>query len=230
MSGKITAVIAAAGSGTRMGGSINKVFMPLGEGTVIGHTAAALAGCAEIDDIVIVTRACDVLECMEYIGGLSKHIRIVRGGETRQESVYRGIKAAADSDMVVIHDGARALVLPETVTRTIMDACTFGAAAAGVLCKDSLKRVSRDGFIEETLDRQSTYLIQTPQIFKTEDILRAHELAARDGFSATDDCALYEKYIGKIKVTEGSYENIKLTTPEDMIIAENILKRRSGEI
>ena len=173
MGGKITAIIAAAGSGTRMGGKINKVFMPLGEGTVIGHTAEA-------------------------------------------------------SEMVVIHDGARSLILPETVTRTIMDAHTFGAAAAGVLCKDSLKRVNSDGFIEETIDRQSTYLIQTPQIFRTEDILKAHEMAIKDGFVATDDCALYEKYIGKIKVTEGSYENIKLTTPEDMIVAENILKRRNG--
>lgn len=227
MGGKITAIIAAAGSGTRMGGKINKVFMPLGEGTVIGHTAEALDKCTEIDDIVIVTRACDVLECMEYIN-ISKRIKIVRGGETRQESVYRGIKAAEDSEMVVIHDGARSLILPETVTRTIMDAHTFGAAAAGVLCKDSLKRVNSDGFIEETIDRQSTYLIQTPQIFRTEDILKAHEMAIKDGFVATDDCALYEKYIGKIKVTEGSYENIKLTTPEDMIVAENILKRRNG--
>lgn len=225
---RITAVIVAAGRGTRMGGEKNKVFMRLGDSTVIGNTISAVSKCAQINDIVLVTRACDVLECMDNTQDCSKRIRIVAGGDTRQESVYKGLLAAEGADIVVIHDGARALITPEIITRTIMDAVTFGAAAAGVICKDTLKKIDSDGFIEETIDRQSAVLIQTPQIFTRAEILKAHELAERDGFSATDDCAVYEKYIGKVKVTEGSYENIKLTTPEDMEVAENILNRRNN--
>lgn len=223
---KITAIIVAAGRGTRMGGEINKIFMPLGESTVIAHTVEAISKCSKINDIIIVTRGCDVLECMEHTQHCDKRIRIVRGGETRQESVYKGLLEAADADIVVIHDGARALILSETVERTIMDAQTFGAAASGVMCKDTLKRIDTDGFIADTVDRETTCLIQTPQIFLRADILKAHEHALDEGFLATDDCALYEKYIGRVKVTEGRYDNIKLTTPEDMAIAEIILKRR----
>ena len=229
MAEKITAIIVAAGSGTRMGGQINKVFLPLGDGSVITKTVEAISECVQISDIVVVTRSCDVLECMELLKDCKKRVRIIVGGKTRQESVYKGLLEAVDSDIVVIHDGARALILPQTVQRTIMDAKTFGAAAVGVMCKDTLKSVDADGFIEKTLDREKTYLIQTPQIFYREDIVKAHQMAIQEEFSATDDCALYEKYIGRIKVTDGSYDNIKLTTPDDMVIAEDILRKR-GEV
>lgn len=225
---KVTAVIAAAGSGTRMGGSINKVFLMLDGKTVIENTLSVMEQCEEIDDIVIVTRSCDVLECMEYTGNCKKRIRIIPGGAQRQESVKKGIEEARDSEYVVIHDGVRALVTKEIIKRTLAEAVAFGAAAPGVMSKDSLKKISSDGFIEETIDRASVCLIQTPQVFKTEDIIMAHELAKRDNFSATDDCALYEKYIGRVKLTEGSYENIKLTTPDDVVSAEGILKKRHG--
>lgn len=228
MADKITAIIVAAGNGTRMGGQINKVFLPLGNGTVISKTVDAMCSCTEISDIVVVTRSCDVLECMELLKNTQKRVRIITGGKTRQESVYKGLLEARDSNIVVIHDGARALILPETVKRTIMDAKTFGASAVGVMCKDTLKSVDTDGFIENTLDREKTYLIQTPQIFVRDDILKAHEMAMEEKFLATDDCALYERYIGRVKVTDGSYDNIKLTTPDDMEIAENILKRRGN--
>jgi len=229
MAEKITAIIVAAGSGTRMGGQINKVFLPLGDSNVITKTVEAISACPQISDIVVVTRSCDVLECMEFLKDCKKRVRIIVGGKTRQESVYKGLLEAVDSDIVVIHDGARALILPQTVQRTIMDAKTFGAASVGVMCKDTLKSVDADGFIEKTLDREKTYLIQTPQIFYREDIVKAHQMAIQEEFLATDDCALYEKYIGRIKVTDGSYDNIKLTTPDDMVIAEDILRKR-GEV
>lgn len=227
---RVTAVIAAAGSGTRMGGNINKVFMPFGGKTVIERTLSVFEQCEEIDDIVIVTRSCDVLECMEYTESCKKRIRIIPGGAQRQESVKKGIEEAKASGYAVIHDGARAFVTKEIIQRTLMDAVTFGAAAPGVMCKDTLKRISGDGFIKETIDRESVCLIQTPQIFKTEEIRKAHELAEKDNFSATDDCALYEKYIGRVKLTEGSYENIKLTTPEDIAACENILRKRNESV
>ena len=209
MSGKITAVIVAAGSGTRMGGKINKVFMPLGDGTVIDYAVAAAAECKLVDNIIIVTRECDILECMEHIRSIKKSVKIVKGGATRQESVYLGLLEAADSDIVAIHDGARALVTPEIFSEVIKEAKIYGAAACGTAVTDSLKRVNADGFIAETVRRENIYAIQTPQVFEYNKIFSAHKKAAKDGFAATDDCAVYEKYAGKIRFVEGDYENIK---------------------
>ncbi len=216
---KITAIIVAAGNGTRMGGVINKVFLPLGEETVIEHTLNTFSSCSMIDDIILVTRECDIELCKDFKG-----VKVIAGGKTRQESVYNGLNEAEDSSLVVIHDGARALITKEIIENAIEDAKKYGASAVGVPCKDTLKSVDENGFIKATLDRESTYQIQTPQIFKREEILKAHKMAISDNFLGTDDCGLYEKYIGKIKVTKGSYDNIKLTTPDDMIIAKNILK------
>ena len=226
---KITAVIVAAGSGRRMGAKENKVFLKLAHCTVIECTLSAFAAHPEIDDIVLVVRECDAKKCQSIIKYINKPIKIVIGGATRQESVFCGLKAMPDADIVVIHDGARAMVTEKIISDTISDTLKYGAAATGVLCKDSLKSADNDGFIAATIDRASTYLIQTPQIFKYEEILRAHQSAEEEKFFATDDCALYERYVGRIKITEGSYDNVKLTTPEDMVIAKNILKN-SGVI
>ncbi len=216
---KITAIIVAAGNGTRMGGVINKVFLPLGEETVIEHTLNTFRSCSLIDDIILVTRECDIELCKSF-----DDIKVIVGGKTRQESVYNGLNETKDAEIVVIHDGARALITKEIIENAIEDAKKYGASAVGVSSKDTLKSVDEDGFITATLDRDFTYQIQTPQIFKREEIIKAHEMAIRDDFLGTDDCGLYEKYIGKVKVTRGSYDNIKLTTPEDMFVAKNILK------
>ncbi len=218
---KICAIIVAAGNGTRMGGVKNKVFLELGKKTVIEHTLETFKNCKLIDEIILVTRECDIELCKDF-----KDIKVIAGGKTRQESVYRGLCEAKDADIVVIHDGARALIKSEEIENAICDAKEYGASAVGVSSKDTLKMVDDDGFIVKTLDRETTYQIQTPQVFKYNEIKKAHEMAINDGFSGTDDCSLYEKYIGKIKVTKGSYDNIKLTTPEDMVIAENILEKR----
>jgi len=223
---KITAIIVAAGSGTRMGGAVNKVFMPLLERSVIDYTVGAICDCDEISDIVLVTRDCDITEAMEHIKSNKKRIKIVKGGKTRQQSVYMGLKEVKNADYVVIHDGARALITSDIIEKSIEDLLKFGASAVGVPCKDTLKTVDENGFIASTLDREKTFLIQTPQNFKFAEILKAHECAIKDGFEATDDCMLYEKYIGKIKITKGSYDNIKLTTPDDLAVAEKILKNR----
>ncbi len=223
---KITAVIVAAGAGTRMGGIINKVFLPLCGRAVIDYTIEAIAGCEEISNIILVTRECDILESMEHIKCNKKRIRIVKGGKSRQESVYRGLLEAEDADYVLIHDGARALITPDIIKKSIEDLLKYGASAVGVPCKDTLKTVDENGFVISTVDRDKTFLIQTPQNFKYEEILDCHKKAINDGFETTDDCALYEKYMGKIKITQGRYDNLKLTTPDDMAIAEKILKER----
>lgn len=221
---KITAVIVAAGNGTRMGGVINKVFLPLGNNAVIDYTINSISRSEKIDNIILVTREDDIKEAEKHKKYACKPIKIVKGGKTRQESVRKGICAAEDADIVVIHDGARALITTDLTDRCIEDCIKYKAAAAGVICKDTLKQADENGFIDKTLDREITYCIQTPQVFYRKEICEAHEKAVEEKVSVTDDCALYEKYIGKVKITKGSYDNIKITTPDDMIIAKNILK------
>ncbi len=225
----VAGIIVAAGRGSRMGADKNKVLLPLMDSTVIEYTLDIFCRAECIDRIILVTRECDMDVMGALCSNMPKPVKVIKGGEERQNSVYAGLKAAGGSDFAVIHDGARALITEDIIEKTLADAVRFDAAAAGVLCKDTLKSADGDGFIRATLDRSCTYLIQTPQIFAYDKIMRAHKEAEADRFFATDDCALYEKYMGKVKITEGSYENIKLTTPEDMLIAESILKRRTGK-
>ena len=226
MNKKIAAVIVAAGSGTRMGASINKVFLPLGKYTVIDYTVNTVLKSEKIDMAVLVTREEDIDEAEKHIKHMGKPIKVISGGKIRQESVFKGLREITGFDIAVIHDGARALITTDIINCCIEDCIKYGAAAAGVLCKDTLKQIDKDGFIQRTVDRSITYQIQTPQVFYLKDILLAHERAVSENISVTDDCALYEKYIGKVRITQGSYSNIKLTTPEDMITAEGILRKR----
>lgn len=221
---KITAIIVAAGSGTRMKAGKNKVFLELAGKSVLENTIEVFENCDLINDITVVTG--DVAECEALLAHFSKVKKIVIGGSTRQESVKCGL-LASDCDIAVIHDGARALVRGEEIASAISAAKEFGAAAVGVKCKDTLKRADKDGFIEATLDREFVYNIQTPQVFDFKAIKKMHTEAKTNTF--TDDCALAESFGVKIKIVDGSYDNIKITTPEDMEIAEKIIEKRRTE-
>ena len=223
---KITAVIVAGGKGTRMGADKNKVFLKIMDKEVLAYTISAFENNENIDDIIVVTGACDIDDCNAMIEkyGYNKVKAVTEGGATRQQSVMNGLKIA-DCDIVLIHDGARTLVTDNEINNSINDCKTYGASAVGVKCKDTLKS-GENGFISGTVDRENTYLIQTPQTFKLSEILDLHKKAENEGFSATDDCMIAEHYGVKIKISEGSYDNIKLTTPEDMIIGERILRKR----
>ena len=227
---KITALIVAGGKGTRMGADRNKVFLTIGGREIIHFTISAFEWNKNIDEIVIVTGTDDMDACAEIVhnSGFKKVKCITEGGAERQQSVYNGLKKAT-GDIVLIHDGARALVTDKEIDAAVEDCIHFGAAAVGVKCKDTLKTADAKGYITGTVDRESTYLIQTPQAFYTADITDMHERAAQEGFKATDDCMIAEHYGKRIKISEGSYDNIKLTTPIDMIIAEEILRSR-GDI
>ena len=227
---KITALIVAGGRGTRMGADRNKVFLTIGGREIIHFTVSAFEWNKNIDEIVIVTGAGDIETCEEIVrnSGFKKVACIIEGGSERQKSVYNGLKKAT-GDIVLIHDGARALVTDKEIDAAVEDCIHFGAAAVGVKSKDTLKSADPKGYITGTIDRENTYLIQTPQAFYTADILSMHEMAAKEGFKATDDCMIAEHYGKRIKISAGSYDNIKLTTPVDMIIAEEILKGR-GDI
>lgn len=217
----VTAIIVAGGSGSRMGKAINKAYLPLAGKKVIEHTVNAFLLADDIKKIVIVARQEDMEQCLSLFN--DKKIVVTTGGATRQESVLNGLMLA-DTEFVAIHDAARALIEPKIINKTVEECKKHGAAAVGVSCVDTLKKVDESGFIVKTVDRNGIYRIQTPQIFKLDKIKSAHYQAMREGFDATDDCALYERYIGKVKITEGDGNNIKLTYPEDMVFAEAILK------
>lgn len=220
----VSAIIVAAGVGSRMKAGRNKVFLELDGKTVLENTVGVFENCSVIDSVTVVTG--DIEECERLLSGFRKVKKIVLGGATRQESVHCGL-LASNGDIAVIHDGARALITSEEIENVVSACVEYGAAALGVKCKDTLKRADKNGFIEATLDREVTYAIQTPQVFYLKEILNFHENAKMNTF--TDDCSLAESCGKKIKIVEGSYENIKLTTPDDMVLAEKILKKRRAE-
>lgn len=218
----VSAVIVAAGMGRRMGAGINKTFLLLGGKTILENTVSIFENCDKIGEIIVVTD--DTEKCRELLKGFNKVTAVISGGATRQDSVKNGLKVCK-GEFVAIHDGARALTRSEDVERVIEDAEKFGAAALGVKCKDTLKIADENGFIIKTADRNFIYQIQTPQVFKRTEIEKAHQ---ENSGEVTDDCAVMEGIGKKVKITEGSYENIKITTPEDLIIAEKILEKRNN--
>lgn len=223
----VTAIIAAGGKGTRMGAGFNKVFMRLCGDEILLHTMRTFNESPLVDEIIVVTGKDDI-ERVKILGtenNIEKLAAVTEGGETRRASVYNGI-CKASGDIIAIHDGARCLITQAEIAAVIGDCRKFGAAALGVPCKDTLKAADDDGFIAGTIDRSKTFQIQTPQVFERDVIIQSHKRAIEDKFEPTDDCALLERYGGKIKITQGSYDNIKLTTPEDIAVAEKILARR----
>ena len=223
----VTAIIAAGGSGTRMGAGINKVYLECDGTPIIARTISVFEKSDIIDEIIVVTGINDIEMLKELVKkyNFKKVSAVTEGGSTRAESVYNGLMHA-NGEIVLIHDGARMLITVDEIEKVFNDCKEFGAAALGVKCKDTLK-INDSGFIAGTLDRETTYQIQTPQVFYKDTIIKAHQ-NAKDN-TATDDCALAEQMGVKIKITDGSYDNIKITTPSDLAIAHEILKKR-GEI
>ena len=214
----VSAIIVAAGSGTRMGK--DKMRLELFGKSVLLRTVEAFADTDFFDDIIVVASEKNMDAFSEELKDCS--LKIIPGGKTRGESSLAGI-IAAKGEFVMIHDGARPLVTREIIENTLSACIETGCAAAGVKSKDTIKTVTSDNIIASTVDRESAVLIQTPQAFKKELIKSAYE---KFGFEMTDDCALIEKMGAKIKIVEGSYENIKLTTAEDIVTAEGILRKR----
>lgn len=223
------ALITAAGTGTRMGTEIPKQYLDLNGLPVLVRTLLAFETHPLIDWIVLTVPPGDEALCRSRLltpFKLGKVRAVVEGGSTRQSSVLHGLETAADSDIVAIHDGVRPLVSHETISATIKAAQTSGAAVACVPVSDTVKK--RRGTCLETISRKDLWLAHTPQTFRTSLILEAHRQAARDGVDGTDDCSLVEMMGHPIVVVEDSRENIKITTPEDLDLAQLLLKARSG--
>lgn len=217
-------VIVCAGNSTRMQG-VNKILLPLGDRLVIGVTMSAFQNCESVREIVIVAREQDIPEIKaeaERIG-ITKLAACTTGGATRQESVINGIRCISkETEMVAIHDGARPLVKPEHIEKAIKDARIFGGGTLGVPVKDTIKTVD-DGIITDTPPRSSLYITQTPQVFKRKLYFEGIDFALEHNLDFTDDCQLVEAIGGKVYMTVGDYTNIKITTPEDIKLAEVML-------
>lgn len=223
------AVVLAGGSGQRMGSEQNKVFLPLrGIPAIVRALAPFTALCA---GAVVVAREEEMKIMGEILGrfGVEHFVRaVVAGGEDRQASVWNGLAALPeDAELVLVHDGARALVTESVIQRVLASVEAHGSGVAAIPVTDTIKRAEADGRVEETLDRTKLFAMQTPQGFRVNALRRAHERAEKDGFRATDDAALLE-YAGQaVFLCEGDRENLKLTTPLDMTLAEMILAMRA---
>ena len=229
---RVCAIIAAAGSGQRMGG-IDKQMLLLGDVPVVARSIVAYQDCPRITDIVVVCPGPDIAAFYDLVRNFAwdKIRQVVAGGRERQDSVRAGIDAApAETAYFAIHDGARPLVTPKVIDTCLDAAMTHGAAAVGIPIKDTVKIRDDSGFIDTTLDRSRLWGMQTPQIFEANLYRRAMAQAQAQGRSYTDDCQLVEQAGHPVFLAMGSYENIKITTPEDIALAYGILARREGRI
>ncbi len=228
MNDKITAILLAAGCGSRMKSNIQKQFMPLGEYPVIYYPLKVLEE-SIVDDVILVTGKQDIEYCRQNIikkYGFSKVRTIAAGGSERYESVWNALKCITDAEYVLIHDGARPFITDKMINASIENVRIFGACTVGMPVKDTIKLVDDEQMGVNTPDRRYLYQIQTPQTFERRLLNDCYlrMMDAKDN-RVTDDTMVVERYAGKkSKVLEGSYTNIKITTPEDLKIAEIFLK------
>ena len=235
MTSKTFAVIPAAGMGKRMGASVNKQYLRLGDRPIIAHTLQVFQDSPDISGIIVVIPEDEIPYCRETVieaYHLSKVLAVVPGGTERQHSVRNGLAAleayADEHDIVLIHDGVRPFITPEIIHQTILMATTGPGALVAVPVKDTIKVVHGET-VEQTPDRSTLWHAQTPQGFQFGSIQALHQRAAAEQFCSTDDCALYEQYGLPVNIVVGNYRNIKITTPEDLVLAEAFLKEQAGD-
>jgi 2-C-methyl-D-erythritol 4-phosphate cytidylyltransferase len=226
---KVIALVPAAGMGKRMGAEINKQYLLLAGKPILAHTLQVFQDTPFIDDIYVVIPAAEIPYCQEHVverHGLTKVRQIVPGGAERQHSVMNGLQAAAaagDDDVVLIHDGVRPFVLPRVLERAVEMARVHDGALVAVPAKDTVKVVV-DGIVRATPPREGLWLAQTPQAFRYAVIRAAHEIAAAERYLGTDDASLVERLGKDIHIVMGDYRNIKITTPDDLVLAEAFLR------
>lgn len=227
---RVTALIPAAGMGRRMGKAVAKQFLPLGDRPMLAHTLLAFQRAAEVDEIIPILSEEDMENCLRDIiepFHITKVRTLVVGGKERQDSVFNGLeKVEKDTAVVIVHDGVRPFVTLELIREAVEAARRGECVAVGVPLKDTVKEVDAKGVVRHTLERSRLWAIQTPQAFPAKVLKRAYEESYKHQVYGTDDAMLVERAGTKVRVIMGSYENIKITTPEDLILAEEILKRR----
>ncbi len=229
---RAVAIVPSAGRGVRMKSRGPKVLTLLLGRPLLAWTLEPILEVGFFSEILVACSPEDRPLLNRFLSeeiGRSQLIRLIMGGETRQDSVANCLREiSAESELVAIHDGARPLLTSQLLMDVLRRADETGAAIAAIPCKDTVKACNEEGIVTETLDRSRLHLVQTPQCFRHGLIVSAYEKAQREGFTATDDAAVVERMGVAVHVVMGSYENIKVTTPEDILICEEILRRRQA--
>ncbi|WP_018663986.1 2-C-methyl-D-erythritol 4-phosphate cytidylyltransferase [Heyndrickxia acidiproducens] len=219
-------IIPAAGQGKRMGAGMNKLFLELDGRPVIARTAETFLRDPDCRKIILPVQPQDRQKMSEVVNEMpgAGKIAFTCGGDERQYSVYHGLGLAGGAGIILVHDGARPFIQPETIRELVRAAAEKGAAIAAVPVKDTIKRV-KGHTVTETVERSSLWQVQTPQAFRMPLLKMAHEKAAAEHFLGTDEASLVERLSIPVHIVMGSYDNIKITTPEDLYFAEAILKK-----
>jgi 2-C-methyl-D-erythritol 4-phosphate cytidylyltransferase len=229
---KTVAIIPAGGVGKRMGGGIPKQYLLLTDIPILAITLRTFQHSPEVDEIVLIVPEADMTEVRQSIVekySLSKVGFILSGGAERQDSVQQGLQMLNDEhEIIVIHDAVRPFVSENLISRAVAAAREFGAVTVGVPAKDTVKKVTAEGWVKKTVAREGLWLTQTPQVFRRSIILAAYKKAAADGFYGTDDAGLVERMGIPVRMIPGENDNIKLTTSEDLLLGECIIRCSKG--
>jgi len=225
---KTAAIITAGGIGKRMGAGLPKQYLEVAGKPIIVHTIERFVGLAGIDQVIVTVPpgdessfAADILSPF----ALNEMVTVVTGGAERQDSVSNGLLAVADDvEIVLVHDGVRPFIKKDIIERSVKCARDSGACVVAMPLKETIKRVNENGNVEETVDRSTLWGAQTPQVFRRDILRKAFDKAKGEGFYGTDDTMLVERLGLPVNVVEGDYHNIKITTIEDLAIAEAIVK------
>lgn len=203
----------------------SKLLLKINGKTVLERSVNAFLNISDVDEVIVVAREKDIPAFSDIL--TDERVSFVVGGDTRQQSVMNAVDVIDDCELIIIHDGARPLIKSVDIENTIRAAKENKAAAVGVFVKDTVKVVDKNGFVVSTPDRSTLFAVQTPQIFDFELYKNAAQNAREKGLDFTDDCQLVESFNQKVKTVVGSYSNIKITTPDDIVLAENLLKNEA---
>ena len=203
----------------------SKLLLKINGKTVLERSVNAFLNISDVDEVIVVAREKDIPAFSDIL--IDERVSFVVGGDTRQQSVMNALDVIDDCELIIIHDGARPLIKSIDIENTIRAAKENKAAAVGVFVKDTVKVVDKNGFVVSTPDRSTLFAVQTPQIFDFELYRNAAQSAREKGFDFTDDCQLVESFNQKVKTVVGSYSNIKITTSDDIVLAENLLKNEA---
>lgn len=203
----------------------SKLLLKINGKTVLERSVNAFLNISDVDEVIVVSREKDIPAFSDIL--TDERVSFVVGGDTRQQSVMNALDVIDNCELIIIHDGARPLIKSIDIENTIRAAKENKAAAVGVFVKDTVKVVDKNGFVVSTPDRSTLFAVQTPQIFDFELYKNAAQNAREKGFDFTDDCQLVESFNQKVKTVVGSYSNIKITTPDDIVLAENLLKNEA---